>query len=87
MKKVLRRANCRCFLPVATVLKISGITVKTIVLHHFFSERQHMIRQISANLAAQDNIHIISHPEIGDQYGKMVQILSPFLLLLRKDCP
>ena len=26
----------------------------------------------------QDNIHIISHPEIGDQYGKMVQILSPF---------
>ena len=77
---MLRCPHRRCFLPVGTILKISDIPVKSVIFHHFFPKSQHMIRKISTNFSTKNDVHIISHSQIGNQYGQIVQICRPFLL-------
>ena len=53
--------------------------IKFIVLHYFFSQRNHIVREVSANLTAENDIHIICHSEIGNQKRQMGQIIFPHL--------
>ena len=52
--------------------------VKSIISHDFLSEWNHILCEDTADISSQDDIHIICHPKIGDQDGKVVKIVLPF---------
>ena len=57
--------------------------VKSVVRHDLFPKRDHIICQHTADIAAEDDIHIVCHPEIGDEDCEMVEVGLPFCACCR----